>query len=115
MLTYSSADLEKLSVHFVGKENQLTLSPSPVRLQNQLMKEVITSFFLSGFKEAALFEFAHESDLKFNEVYSYCSQLFKQEETFHENTIAIAQHLAAVSTHPEIKGGELYVAKISQL
>jgi hypothetical protein len=43
-------------------------------------------------------------------VYNFCKQLFEEPDNFVEVSASIARHLYEQSTHPKVKGGELYVA-----
>ena len=50
-----------------------------------------------------------------NEAYNYCRQIFSDADAFEEASQAVAKHLYNQSTHPKVKGGELYVAYFDAL
>ncbi|MGV3541355.1 MAG: nucleoid-associated protein, partial [Rufibacter sp.] len=111
-MKFDTASLTSLSIHHVGNkslEQKLTLSENPFEPGKELT-EKLEKFFLTKFNQAhERFRFSHPSSLQFNEVYSYCENIFADKESFHENSRNIARHLFESSTHPKIKPGELYV------
>ena len=52
------------------------------------------------------------TDLSLNEVYTYCKHIFQAigTGTLLEGSIDMLKHLYEVAIHPQIHGGELYVA-----
>ncbi|QHL86355.1 nucleoid-associated protein [Nibribacter ruber] len=111
-MKFDTASLTSLAIHHVGNkglEQKLTVSENPFAPGDGLT-EKLEKFFLTKFATAhERFKFTHASSLKFNEVYSYCENIFADKETFHENSKNIARHLFESSSHPKIKPGELYV------
>ena len=55
------------------------------------------------------YSFSHPSSLQYTEVYNYCRSIFSDETSFEESSQAIARRLYSESSHPRVKGGELYV------
>ncbi len=111
MLDFKETELDKIVVHSVGnktQEEELFLSNSNLVLDEDLM-DVLKTYFLKPFKENGLYEFTHESGLQFNEVYSFCKEIFQDPEKLHFQSINLAKHLYETSLHPNIKGGEFYV------
>ena len=108
----SGAILKKLIIHFVGGKNNLEplhLSKEEVYLQDEIL-QTIGAAFLSHFQtESAVYQFQHNAYLQFNEVYNYAAQLLSDATLFNEQSQQIAKHLYECSTHPKVKGGELYV------
>lgn len=105
--------LQKLIIHYVGSKNNLDpvyLSKESLELDDETVK-VLQDSFLQKFKMGnEYYSFSHPSSLHFNEVYSYSKQLFEDASTFEDVSASIARHLYEQSTHPKVKGGELYVA-----
>ena len=105
--------LKKLVVHYVGSKNNLEplhLSGEALELDADTLK-ILQDGLLYKFKTIPEhYSFHHSSSLQFNEVYSYCRQLFEDPEKLEATSIAIAKHLYDASTHPKVKGGEFYVA-----
>jgi len=77
-------------------------------LNNDLLDEMLLSYFLTPFTSEEFYQFHHESDLALNEVYTYVSKIFDREEQVYEQSVNLAKHLYEQSTHPKIKGGEFY-------
>ncbi len=115
MLTYSNSKLENLCVHYIGKDEEILISDSTLQLKDIELKELLSTYFLSAFKDFQQYEFFHETDLKYNEIYAYCSEVFNQPTLLYKNSVSIAKHLGIVSKHPSIKSGELFVGFFSQL
>ncbi len=109
--TMSSSKIANISLHLVGNkhnEEYMTLSDGSLEL-NDVVKEILTNYFLTPFKTNECFNLYHESDINLNEVYSFASRIFDNPDTLHEQSINIAKHLYEKSDHPKIKGGEFYV------
>ena len=104
--------LQKIIIHYVGSKNNLDflyLSTRELELddENSLL---LQESFLNRFKNNVEYHsFTHPNSLQFNEVYQYCKQLFYDASSFEEVSASIAKHLFEQSTHPKVKGGELYV------
>lgn len=112
-INFKAAALKKLVVHYVGSKNNLDpllLSKESLPLQPEML-QVIGESFLNKFNNAFdYYQFQHSSSLQFNEVYSYSKEFFSDNHLFEEASVKIARHLYESSTHPKVKGGELYVA-----
>lgn len=107
-----NAKLEFLSLHYVGNRmnnEALLLTEETVTLDDNL-SVLLSNFFSQPFKEQEYFQFTHPSDVKLNEVYTYVSEIFKDFNTFHDNSKKLAKHLFRACDHANIKGGEFYVA-----
>jgi len=105
--------LKGLVMHYVGSKNNLDplhISNEALELDDETMK-ILQDGFLHKFKTIPeQYSFHHTSSLQFNEVYTYCQQLFADASRLQELSVAIAKHLYEASTHPKVKGGELYIA-----
>nr|WP_294906023.1 nucleoid-associated protein [uncultured Lacibacter sp.] len=115
MFTFNESSLETLSVHYIQQEGQTVLTDAPVSLADAELKNLMSSFFLTAFKEEQQYKFTHETDLNYNELYGYCRTAFQKPGSVHEQSKAIALHLANASRHPGIKAGELFVAYFRDL
>lgn len=104
--------LKKLIIHYVGSKNNsdpLFISGEALELGDEDLL-VLQESFLSRFRNIhEHYSFHHASSLQYNEVYQYSTAIFK-DATFEEASASIARHLYEQSTHPRVKGGELYVA-----
>jgi hypothetical protein len=114
MMEFGNATLNKLIVHRVGNkllEDGVTLSSDNINLSQQpALTEILTSYFLSQFKDPAFYRFHHVSSLELNEIYSISYALFESVRAFTKKSKDIASILYEYSNHPKIKSGELYVA-----
>ena len=119
MLNLFNTQIEALSIHKVGNKSRnetMFLSSEPYRLSDEITP-LIKEFFLKPFreKEENYFQFAHDVDIDYNEMFKLASDIFNKPGNFHDNSRKITQHLFEQSNHPHIKSGEVYVAYLSNL
>ncbi|RAJ85604.1 nucleoid associated protein NdpA [Chitinophaga dinghuensis] len=111
-------DLAHLTIHKVGNssnEEMLLCSKAPLQLEDETISQLLITYFIQPFtKTAEFFRFYHEADLQLNEIFQYCRRIFEDQSEFQEQSVNIAKHLYKHSTHPKIKGGELYIAYFSK-
>lgn len=115
LFNYTNARLSKLAIHYIGNkgnEDNIFLSDSLVEDITQEMEAVLISYFLSGFKSEEIFSFWHESELELNNIYNFISDIFERKGDIVKKSQNIGKHLYEHSIHPNIKGGELYIATI---
>jgi len=106
------ANFERIYTHFVGNkadEEGITISKTPLQLQDESLRGLLLNYFLQPFKNKEYNHFHHEADINLNELYSYASAIFADPDSIYLQSINIAKHLYEQSKHPMIKGGELYV------
>ncbi|MCO6163173.1 nucleoid-associated protein [Flavobacterium sp. NRK F7] len=113
MINLFNTHIENLSVHRVGNKsrNESTfLSETPYGLNDEIMP-LLKEYFFKPFreKEENYYQFAHEVDLEYNEMFQLASQVFNNPSEIHEVSKKITQHLFEQSNHPHIKNGEVYV------
>ena len=60
------------------------------------------------------YEFDHQIDLSYNVLFNIAKDIY-EEADFAEQSRNIHQHLVSVSTHPNIKEGDLFIAKFEQI
>lgn len=113
MLNLHTARIESLSVHRVGNKSRnegifLSEDSFPV---NDEMHALLKEYFLKPFreKEENYYQFVHEADLEFHDLYNLATTIFNSPNTIHENSKKIARLLFDQSLHPHIKSGEIYV------
>ena len=104
--------IQNICLHFSGNkslEEGLILSDNifTVSINNDL-NHILSSYFLTPFSSEEFYQFYHESDLALNEVYTYISKIFDNQEGLYEQSVNLVKHLYEQSTHPKIKGGEFY-------
>jgi len=113
MINLYNAQIESLSIHRVGNKSRnenIFLSGEPFQLNDEITP-LIKEYFLKPFreKEENYFQFFHETDLEFNELYNLSNQIFDYPGNIHEVSKKITTLLFEQSTHPHIKSGEVYV------
>lgn len=112
MIDIIKCNILGLSLHKVGNkyENEgIQFSKSEMNIENVNTRVLLLKFFTSPFKVDEYYSFHHETELKYNEVYSFVSNIFENPEALYDNSVNIAKHLYEQSIHPKIKGGEFYV------
>lgn len=103
--------IDKIAVHLVGNKNTndiLSLSQHLLEIDENLQK-LLVDYFTSSFKMEEYFSLCHESDVKYNEVYSFTSNIFEDSSCLMNESVNLAKHLYEKSDHPNIKEGEFYV------
>lgn len=114
MIDHSSANLEKVAVHTVGNQSngeELHLSKALLDTADARVKELLMQFFMTPFQNPEFYAFTFSNgDFKMNPLFSYATQVFESSKTLHKHSVNIAKHLFELSTHPQIKSGDLFVA-----
>lgn len=91
----------------VLSDNTITLTPE--------LRIALIKYFLKSFEDREeTWNFTHIDDVKFNEISSYATEIFEGAD-FVDNSKRIATYLYECSIHPNIKGGELFVASLSDV
>jgi len=114
-----NAHIETLSIHRVGNKSRneaIFLSGQPFSMNDEI-SPLIKEFFLKSFreKEENYYQFAHEIDLEYNDMYKLATEVFDNPSNAHEISKKITKHLFEQSNHPHIKNGEVYVAYMTNL
>src|SRR3569833_773367 len=120
MVTFFEASLDTISVHHVGNpsiDEMYSLSDNPLELKDEVIPNLLMQYFLKPFEKAnEVYHLTHSSgDLALNEIHHFVSRAFEHKEKFHEASELIAKYLFKVTTHPNIKGGELYIAYFNKV
>lgn len=119
MINLFNAQIESLAVHKIGNKSRnegLFLSKELFSLNDEI-RPLLKEFFLKPFreKEEVYFQFTHDVDVEFNEMYNLSKELFASPEATQQVSEKITRHLFDQSMHPHIKGGEVYVAHITNV
>lgn len=113
MITGFESVIESLSIHYVGNKskNELCIfSEKPLFLLDEHLPSLVLEYFIKPFeKMQESFSFSHSATVELNEIFHYAKAIFHNEINFHEASIGIAKHLYNISTHPNIKPGEIYL------
>ena len=119
MINLFNAHIENLSIHRVGNKSRneaIFLSENPYGLNDEIMP-LLKEYFFKSFreKEENYFQFAHEVDLEYNDMFNFASEIFNNPGEIHNVSKKITKHLFEQSNHPHIKNGEVYVAYLSHV
>jgi len=112
MIDFSNVSIDRIIVHQIGSINageDIILSKSEVQITNEETTDILMAYFLKPFKTEEYFKFDFEMNEGNNVVYDSAFQIFSDINDFYIQSANIAKHLYEVSTHPNIKKGELYV------
>lgn len=119
MINYNYSNIDAVSVHYVGNKNNsedLKLSKKSLDISDIITRELLLKYFISSFKSEEFYSFTFSNDnFKLNPLYIFATEIFSNKSSFHKKSIDISKHLFGVSNHPQIKGGELFVAYFSEL
>ena len=119
MLNLYNTHIETLSIHRVGNKSRNEsqfLSGQPFNLTDEIVP-LMKEYFFRPFreKEENYFQFAHEVDLDYNEMFQFASEVFANLTSLHEVSKKITNHLFEQSNHPHIKNGEVYVTYLTNV
>ena len=119
MINLFNAHIENLSIHRVGNKSRneaLFLSENPYGLNDEIVP-LLKEYFFKSFreKEENYFQFAHEVDLEYNEMYKMATDIFTNPSEIHNASKKITTHLFEQSNHPHIKNGEVYVTYFTNI
>ncbi len=118
MTGIDSVVLQEAIIHKVGNPSrgeELKLSANSLTLNDELVRSLLTRYFLHAFNEHDQYHFTHISDVALNEVYAYVSAIFDHPKTFEAQSKLLAQFLYSKSTHAKVKEGELYVVRFGEV
>lgn len=119
MINLFNTHIESLSIHKTGNKSRnekIFLSEEPFKLNDEITP-LLKEFFLKPFreKEENYFEFSHDVDLEYNEMFQNATRIFNAPDHFHMISKEITKHLFEQSNHPHIKAGEVYVAYLTNV
>jgi hypothetical protein len=119
MINLFNTHIESLSIHRVGNKSrneEIFLSEQTFTLSDEIVP-LIKEYFFKPFrdKEENYFQFAHEVDLDYNDMFMFASEIFDNPSSVHEVSKKITKHLFEQSNHPHIKNGEVYVTHLTNI
>ena len=114
MINLFNTHIENLSIHRVGNKSRneaLFLSEQPYGLNDEIMP-LLKEYFFKPFrdKEENYFQFAHEVDLEYNDMYNFATEVFNNPSEIHNVSKKITKHLFEQSNSAQIKTGDVIVA-----
>src|SRR4051812_43134572 len=114
MLDTTKAHISTLFIHRVGnklRSEGCICSASPRTLSKDEELAVLY-FFLSGIHSAEEYRFTHPVAVENNDVADVVSKALSSPRTFPQATKDLAALLYEASSHPKIKAGDVYFARI---
>ena len=118
MTGIDSVVLQQAIIHKVGnptRGEELKLSANKLTLNDDIVRKLLTHYFLASFNAEDQYHFTHISDVALNEVYTYVGAIFDNPKTFEAQSALLAQFLYSKSTHAKVKEGELYIVQFSEV
>ena len=116
MIDLSTAELRNLVIHRVGNKSEaqeIRFSKTPFRIKDPITTDLVFKYFTSHFSFTEFYHLAHDGKINLNEVFSYSSEIFDNKSELYNQSVNLAKHLYDQSSHPKIKGGELYITHFS--
>ncbi len=117
-LYFELAEIEQIIAHRVGnKNNEQDLIPSHNLLRtDERLRGMLHRYFLKPFVQPELFHFTFSNeDFTLNPLYKFASEIFEDSERFAINSVHIARYLYDLTTHPQIKSGDLFVVRFTNV
>ncbi|WP_423148848.1 nucleoid-associated protein [Rubrolithibacter danxiaensis] len=120
MVSAFESSINQLIVHWVGNpslEEHLVISENEIRLEDENLKGLLTSYLLKSFQQVnEVYRLHHSSgNLELNEIFNFATAVFDDPSGFLTTSESIARHLHQIAKHPKIKSGELYIAVFENL
>jgi hypothetical protein len=115
MIKRTRAEISKCIIHKVANKynsGSNSFSENTIRFDEDSY-QLMLPFLLKPFANSTQsFRFSHHADVRLNEMNSYSSAVFKDGETFIENSKNIVNHLYEQSNSAQIKKGDVIVVLI---
>lgn len=119
MINLFNTQIESLSIHKIGnkaRQEGVSMSEEQTKISDEI-SPLLKEYFFKPFrdKEESYYQFAHDVDLDYNELYNLASEVFSNPNKTHDVSKQIARYLYDQSSHPHIKNGELYVCYLTNV
>lgn len=117
MFSTDHCQIKKVIVHRVGNSTNgepINCSKSLQEIDSEELQQTLLRFFLQPFTNPEYFSFTFSNDdFTLNPLFNFCGEIFDKQSLFIKNSTHIAKHLYNVSTHPNIKSGDLFIVYFS--
>ena len=116
MPIFESSSIASVAVHRVGNKETsegYILSDRPVKL-SEALQDLLVNYFISPFKVEEYYHLCDDDNLQLNNIYWAACQVFDDADSLMDVSRGIAKHLYDSCTHPNIKGGDLFVVYFSE-
>ena len=113
MIFGDSARIKKCVIHKVGNklEDDLVISKELMTVSDEV-EAMLIHYIFNGFKAKEYYNLYAEDDLMGNNVYSAVASIFDNNDTFYDQSVALARYLYSVSEMPKVKSGRLLVVHL---
>lgn len=119
MLNFTNTKISSISIHHIGNkvnQEQLILSKDETTIEHRNQEELLFHFFLKPFTQPEFYNFTFSNgEFELNPLFIFSKKIFARKGGFHQQSTSIAQHLYELSSHPQIKSGDLFVALFTNL
>ncbi|MBK9338582.1 MAG: nucleoid-associated protein [Lewinellaceae bacterium] len=119
MLDFSSANLRRLAIAWVGNKTRyegVSIPKQTLVPVHDVAHELLISSFLKPFeKSAEFFYFFHEEDVSNHLVYQSCLNVFQDPETLPEEAARLCGLLYEHCENPKVQGGEFLITYFDDL
>ncbi|MES2477704.1 MAG: nucleoid-associated protein [Bacteroidota bacterium] len=116
MIQTDDSFLSQLILHNIRSvENRSVFSEQTIDFEEEIDSTLLKKIFLKPFSnQTTTFEFQHKINLDYNVLFGLAKAIY-EEADFTELSIKIAEHLIENSKHPNIKDGDLFIAKFEDI
>lgn len=114
MINRKNASISKFIIHKVGNKHNSTKNAFSNQLVNfdEASYDLMLPFLLRPFGSfVQSFRFNHHADISLNEINTYTSQIFNDDDAFIEVSKHIVKHLFEQSNSAQIKTGDVLIAE----
>lgn len=115
-INFSNALIKQLVIHRVGSklnEEGYFLSKHTNSNIGDDVQPILRDFFTSSFNQPEFNQFTHPTAPENNDIFQLSCRFFAYKDQFLEVSNDLAALLYHHSTHPKVKGGEMYVVHLS--
>ena len=116
MIEFNETSISKFAIHRISNEEEnCSLNETIYETISEDEEEILKRIFLKSFQtNTTTYEFKHEVDIELNTLLKL-SKSINDRGNFLSKSKNIFQHLKAVSKHPNIKDGDLFIVKFEEI
>ncbi len=118
-LNFELCQLEALVAHRVGNKNNeqdFIAGTELLSTKDGKLNKLLLTYFLKSFVAPELYQFTFSNgDFRMNPLYAFACDMFDKTELFLPRSVDMARLLYDLSTHPQIRSGDLFVAAFSNV
>lgn len=115
MIQIDEAVISKISLNRFSRENKSIINNRLYDYSGEeeenILKRIMLKPFVSHFQT---YEFQHEIDISYNVLFELAKNIYERTD-FIEQSAKIIQHLTSSSKHPNIKDGDVFLAKFDDI